>query len=517
MEQSKEETVRNLDYARLKADKEYREQVNELLNHQYVTYAKFSSSMSYGSRLQMSSPDGGYLTTIFGGLSRFWFNPKSNKIEQRVIKPEGGMQDGVAVSALTFVGGLNQYLLFEEFFNKKTRGLSLLKGRTLSLSEIHLRKELVYYCNDSSPKIVAPRDSGVKDMIYFNYDSSSVAIFSAKNKKILRNVKSLNFVDPFKKCKERPIFGIKCLHSRNLVILMHMCGSLKLLDPAFNIIQRLGPIKIDFDEGEIHSFDVCEEVPGEKSSPLLLFVRAGNRRNRKKAYFGKIVVKENSQFEAVLDGEIYKKRFIFHEKDSPGLSGPSENLAEIKNLKSKLEKSIRRKIGDDSVLLKGMYNLINSRFKGPNLYEPSSYGPFKLDILDQISINEPSGEHYDKITSTKFSGFLEPQSSKYPVFIGNEDGRLKGILLFVINEQNQIICPHPSVKSLIKTNDYDYCSELVSSSSSGGPGSGSRKVFYSMDGSSVMRRFEIKEGTRKELLRRVRDGTVEDFEEFSHL
>ena len=61
----------------IKEDKEYKRQVNEQLNMNYMRYAKFPGSKSLSSYLAMATTDQGCVATEYGRLLKFKYNPKT--------------------------------------------------------------------------------------------------------------------------------------------------------------------------------------------------------------------------------------------------------------------------------------------------------------------------------------------------------------------------------------------------------------------------------------------------------
>ena len=420
-----------------------------------------------------------------------------------------------------FVKGSNQYLISDAKAKKLfTVDANFTSKRNWRRKCIH--NDIIYYPRNGGTHI---KYSGIRDLVYVVESLTNMIIFGAKTRKRLRTVRELGFWGPGY-VREGEIQDIKCLASRALVVLLHRQGSIKLMDTGLNVIQRLGPIDLSKIVAlGMDSFDVCEEVPGDKTSPLLLFATANDYHKRDRAFFAKIVVKIPYKGDVVLHGDEYKKRHFyvnFKHKEPKGSSieeleglikamsdelktmkknGVDPNSADFKRRKKKMSKL---KASKEKRLRK------QEDAKMHFLFKSSLKGPFRLNHFDTIGTVPFKGyQNYNLMATVKFCGFLNPIGHQYPVFVGSEWGGDAGLLFYVVNQENRIFCPHPRVTSLNKGMGVSSC--LVGAWDNEADGN-ARKVFYIVDGSLSIRRFEINDKVRAQLLQKVRETDLKDFE-----
>ena len=516
------------EFNHIKDDPKYKKQLNKDLNDQYIKYAQMKGSGSLATYPAMVSRDKGFVVTEKGLFAKFWFKTeKKGKIKHKVlIREEKDKKDQFGINSFIFVKGSKQYVLAD----RKSKKLYTIGVNTSSKKNWRKKciynKEITYHRNGGTHI----RYSGIRDVIYVREGDINFKILSTRNRKVLRNLKRLAFRGKGYDTDESVIADYKCIPSRELVVFLHAKGSIKLMDSGLNVIQRVGWINVtDSVRLSLDSFDVIEKVPGDRASPLILFATANDYHHRKKAYLSQISVKSDSDFELKSNFSEYKKR-VFYDLE------PDQNEEKlIETLRTQLEeytKQVKRLLvaGHDfrSEDLKTADLKLNATRtehykktfdkkmkKSKYLYERSPEGPFELTLLDILATNPHTGfQNYNLMASIKFAGYLDKEGLKYPVFLGSEWGGDGGLLLYVINEENKIICPHPRFDSLIRGHGVYSC---LQGSWDGEECQTARKVFYITVGDLEVRRFEIDDKTRAELLKKIQESDVKDFEGLEHI
>ena len=409
--------------------------------------------------------------------------------------------------------------------DQKSKKLFTIGGNTISKKNWRRKciyaKEITYHRNGGTHI----KYSGISDFVYVRYGLKNFKILSVKNRKVLRNLERVSFRGKSYDTDEGNIADYKCLPSRRLVVFMHREGSIKLLDSALNVIQRLGSIDVsDTVRLGLDSFDIIEQTPGDRTSQLLLFATANDYHLRKKAYLAKISLKTKIDFQLKSNFSVETKRVFYDlEPDQKEQKIITSLEAQFNEYKREYERLLSdgHSFGSEDLKTTGglmrssrtrQYELVRERNKriSSYLYENSSEGPFELTVLDALSTNPHAGfQNYNLMASIKFAGYLDKEGLKFPVFVGSEWGGDGGLLLYVINEENKIISPHPRFDSLKRGLGVNSC--LVESWD-GEESQTGRKVFFIAVGDLEVRRFEIDEKTRAKLLKKIQESDAKDFE-----
>ena len=453
----------NLDYSRYSEDQELKDQIDQALNEAYITYGEIKDGPeNKNPQAALASADQGLVGCWNGFFSDFWYNPKTKKIEHKVLTPEGDR----AIMSMIYVKGAKQYAFFDLVSPEPLRISTITRrvGSKTKLRKVSVHTEEQVRIRQS----LCLKYSGVKDLVYLTSASTELTIFSTKNKKKLKEVRLPELRNQKKAEFESHLTGFAMLPSRGLVLLLHEFGALKLVDTGLNVIQEFESLT-GTTKGGCYHLNVWEKVPGDKNSPLMIFFLKNGPGGGKLGYLARIDVDPAKQSEyaqpVVLDAQEYKKRHYIsneHPVLVRHLKKAKDAMAERRSLKRQIQELIDA--GEDPLsepiknleanvvgalgrVLRGCKDKII--FEGILASEVFHQGPFKLTQLDTI-FGRNSPDHYPRgdLISFKFSGFLDRENNRYPLFVSmfRKTGEIQ---LFVVNEEDRFVCLHPSVKCLL--------------------------------------------------------------------